>query len=158
MINAGTPPIRYKLYTNINNSKACELEQQIINEIGRRVNQTGPLYNITSGGTGGDTFTFNPNKEKIRQKLMGRVPWNKNTKGVVKANRTSFSKNDPRRRDMVFESKRLNGIRSKSCREKMSASVYNHIPNRKKGTARSTKYCNNNLPIKVSSINSPFAT
>ena len=29
-------------------------------------------YNLTDGGTGGDTFTKNPNKEKIREKLKTR--------------------------------------------------------------------------------------
>ena len=30
-------------------------------------------YNLTEGGTGGDTFTNNPNKEEIRNKLKKRV-------------------------------------------------------------------------------------
>lgn len=30
-------------------------------------------YNLTEGGTGGDTFTKNPNKEKIREKLKKRL-------------------------------------------------------------------------------------
>ncbi len=29
-------------------------------------------YNLTRGGEGGDTFTANPNKEKIRQKYIGK--------------------------------------------------------------------------------------
>ena len=29
-------------------------------------------YNISTGGTGGDTFTHNPNKERIREKLQAR--------------------------------------------------------------------------------------
>jgi hypothetical protein len=41
----------------INLYKACEDNQS---------------YNIASGGSGGDTFTFNPNKELIRAKLQAR--------------------------------------------------------------------------------------
>lgn len=36
------------------------------------------FYNITLGGVWGDTFTNHPNKENIRKKLSGRIPWNKN--------------------------------------------------------------------------------
>lgn len=31
-------------------------------------------YNINSGGKGGDNFTFNPNKELIREKIKNRTP------------------------------------------------------------------------------------
>lgn len=37
-------------------------------------------YNITGGGDGGDVVTNNPNKEQIRMKQSGRVPWNKGLK------------------------------------------------------------------------------
>jgi hypothetical protein len=37
-------------------------------------------YNIAEGGKGGDTFTHHPDKEDIRKKLEGRVPWNKGIK------------------------------------------------------------------------------
>lgn len=42
-------------------------------------NSTDPKigYNIAEGGLGGDTFTNNPNKETTREKLKGKVPWNK---------------------------------------------------------------------------------
>ena len=43
-------------------------------------------YNIASGGFGGDTFTYNVNKEEIRQKNSdghkGKDPWNKGKKGI----------------------------------------------------------------------------
>jgi hypothetical protein len=43
----------------------------------RKIDDGGLLYNVCDGGEGGDTFTTNPNKEEIRNKLKGRIPWNK---------------------------------------------------------------------------------
>lgn len=54
---------------NLDKSTACELETFLISEIGRRCNNTGTLTNITSGGDGGDTFSTNPNKDDIRNKI-----------------------------------------------------------------------------------------
>jgi group I intron endonuclease len=62
-------------------------------------------YNITEGGTGGDTYTFNPHKELISSKLKGRNAWNKGTTGICKAwnkgttgimtaNKTSYKKGE----------------------------------------------------------------
>ena len=37
-----------------------------------------PEYNITDGGTGGDTYTNNPNKDSIKFGFYGgHIPWNK---------------------------------------------------------------------------------
>lgn len=38
------------------------------------------LYNITPGGSGGDTYTNNPNLEKIKKKFREKEPWNKGKK------------------------------------------------------------------------------
>lgn len=37
-------------------------------------------YNIATGGEGGDTYTFNPNKDLIISKLSGKKPWNNGLK------------------------------------------------------------------------------
>jgi group I intron endonuclease len=58
-------------------------------------------YNLTEGGTGGDLATNHPNREHLYDSRKGRVPWNKgkkglqtswnkDTKGVMKSNRTTF--------------------------------------------------------------------
>lgn len=39
----------------------------------KKLNSINKGYNITEGGTGGDIFTNNPNKEKIRNKLKKRI-------------------------------------------------------------------------------------
>lgn len=45
-------------------------------------------YNITKGGTGGDTISNHPERDKISKKISqsnsGRKPWNTGTKGLTK--------------------------------------------------------------------------
>ena len=43
-------------------------------------------YNISTGGTGGDTFTHNPNKERIREKLQARRHTEDTKKKISKNN------------------------------------------------------------------------
>jgi GIY-YIG catalytic domain. len=49
----------------LNEEQLNEREMFWINEFNSTNKNIG--YNITSGGNGGDTFTNNPNKEKIRE-------------------------------------------------------------------------------------------
>ncbi|MCK5019934.1 MAG: GIY-YIG nuclease family protein [Candidatus Peribacteraceae bacterium] len=52
ILNSGFSPIIYKLYENLNNKDASDLEIDLIYSIGRYNEKTGPLTNITSGGEG----------------------------------------------------------------------------------------------------------
>lgn len=56
-------------------------------------------YNLTEGGTGGDTYTNNTNKytpgfcqglDPWNKGLKGLTPWNKGLKGIMGANKTSY--------------------------------------------------------------------
>lgn len=58
-------------------------------------------YNLTEGGTGGDLATNHPNREHLYDSRKGRIPWNKgkkglqtswnkDTKGIMKSNKTTF--------------------------------------------------------------------
>ena len=66
-------PIIIKYQCDLIEHIALKLEPAMIAVIGRKRCKTGPLCNITKGGTGCDTFTNNPNKEKIREKLRNHV-------------------------------------------------------------------------------------
>ena len=48
---------------------------------------------MSSGGHNRVNFKHTENsKKKISKAGVGRVPWNKNTKGIMKSNKTSFKK------------------------------------------------------------------
>jgi hypothetical protein len=83
LLNNNLYPIIIKLHENLDNITACKYEMELIQLIGRLSDNTGPLFNITPGGDGGDTFTNSVNKELTRKKLLGRIPWNK---GLTKIN------------------------------------------------------------------------
>lgn len=53
LIDSGSFPIIIKIFENISNEEACILEIKTIEKIGRIDLKTGPLSNLTSGGTGG---------------------------------------------------------------------------------------------------------
>ena len=58
---------------NLNHQEACELEQLLILEYGRRDLNTGYLVNMTDGGDGLNNYKFDRNTvQKIREKNLGR--------------------------------------------------------------------------------------
>jgi hypothetical protein len=72
-----TPTIKI-LHENLTKDDASNIEKELISIIGRRVTNSGPLYNTAIGGEGGDTYTNNPNRQNILNKLKSRpAPWNK---------------------------------------------------------------------------------
>jgi len=72
-----TDPIIVKYQEMLLEQDSFDLEIKMIATIGRYDKKLGPLCNHTDGGTGGDTFTNNPNKEITRKRLSesstGRV-------------------------------------------------------------------------------------
>ncbi len=119
ILKSGNEPIIFKLYENLTEQEAFEKEIFLIDSIGRKIKNSGPLTNIVDGGNGvtglvhteesrkkmslkGDKHP-NWNKslkpstkkkiseklklnnamwrpevsEKVRQKNLGRKPWNK---------------------------------------------------------------------------------
>lgn len=64
--NKGGKVIRYKLFENLDNLESLELEKIIINKIGRKDLNKGPLTNLTDGGDGRLT---SPHSEETKQKI-----------------------------------------------------------------------------------------
>lgn len=61
-------PIIINPFINLSKEEAIKKEIFWIKKIGCKMDNSGPLTNITKGGDGGDTFTNNPRKEEIREK------------------------------------------------------------------------------------------
>ena len=58
---------------NLSHQEACELEQLLILEYGRRDLNTGYLVNMTNGGDGLNNYKFDRNTvQRIREKNLGR--------------------------------------------------------------------------------------
>jgi len=62
-----------------------------------KLNAVEEGYNLTEGGTGGDTSygrvfpkLSDETKEKISKSLKGSIPWNKGLKGYMGSNKTSY--------------------------------------------------------------------
>lgn len=62
ILNEGYQPIIIKLHEQLNEETALQLEQKIINLIGRGINNTGTLTNMTEGGENSP----HPSKEAIK--------------------------------------------------------------------------------------------
>jgi len=105
-------------------------------------------YNISNGGLGGDTFTNNPNKEKIRNKQRGHIPWNKGKhltyeiKEKISKTKKKFFINNP--------DKKINSGSYKSGKnhihygKKRNPEIYKKIVNTRRKT---NSYANNNTSV-----------
>lgn len=67
ILDENLDPIIIKIEENLTEQNAYNLEKLLIDIIGTRYNDKGTLVNISCGGDGGDIFTNNPRKEKIRE-------------------------------------------------------------------------------------------
>ena len=98
-------PIILKIYENLEESIAFKNEIYLIETIGRHDKGLGPLSNLNDGGKGGDNFTYNPNKELIREKMV------KNHADFKKEKHPSYGKH------MTDESKQKNSNSQPNKRE-----------------------------------------
>lgn len=74
----GEQPIHHRLYENLSNSEAIELEIKLIKHFGRKDNKSGILANGTDGGDGANNFSDetlkkvgNPKKKVYQYDLNG---------------------------------------------------------------------------------------
>lgn len=88
--------IYYKLYENIDEETAFKIEKELINKIGRKIDN-GPLCNIHIGGKGGDNFLLHVDKESIIKKW--RETKRKNNKGVSEETRKKLKLSHIKRKE-----------------------------------------------------------
>lgn len=76
----GETPIHYRIYENLTNSEAIQLEIELIKHFGRKDNGTGFLANGTDGGDGANNFSMetlkkvgNPQKKVYQYSLNGEL-------------------------------------------------------------------------------------
>lgn len=81
IIKSGHTPIVKKIFDNLLEDQAKEVEKVLIELLGRRDNKTGCLTNMTDGGDGCRGLSTE-SKAKISNSLKGNIPWNKGKTGI----------------------------------------------------------------------------
>jgi len=78
ILKNGQTPITMKYKENLSHLVASKFEKKLIMSIGRINLKTGPLTNLTDGGEGSyKRVVSEKTRDKIRQKAIGRIVWNK---------------------------------------------------------------------------------
>jgi len=68
IIQSGNIPIVIKLYENLTEEESLKIEVELISKIGKIINKSGPLVNITDGGDGGNGFKHTNEWKKVLSK------------------------------------------------------------------------------------------
>lgn len=146
--DTGSIPIIFKIYENLEESIANELEIKLINIIGKSIDKNGPLSNIMDGGLGGYNINaVNSNRLKRKGKTWeeiygkelsdelkakasitqknrihkkGMTPWNKGKTGYKVKGRSDESK---KRTSLALKSsiKHKEALSSKEVRDKIAS-------------------------------------
>ena len=105
---------------NLSWEEACELEQLLIQEYGRRDLQTGILVNLTDGGEGSPgTIISEETKLKLRDKNKGKKLTEEHKKKIGLANKG-------RKPSLIVEQKRLEKI-TKKVIDTRNNIIYNSV-------------------------------
>lgn len=110
MLASGATPIVEKRYEAMDESAAYAAERRLISEIGRKDLGTGPLLNLTEGGTGGSIspqiiaeYHSRPEyRDKARDRMKDRWSNEGNRLQQSEAIRSTWS-DDGKRRDLLSE-------------------------------------------------------
>jgi hypothetical protein len=78
ILSEGFEIISVKIFENLSEIEAFDLEISIINKIGKFISGKGPLTNISDGGSGGDNISNHPNYEVIIEKMCNSQSGEKN--------------------------------------------------------------------------------
>lgn len=90
-------PLILRVQSLLTHDNAFYVEKELVDQIGRRSTNTGPLLNMRDGGLGYGEITEETRK-KLRSSHLGKIPWNKGVtgrqiawnKGITKKLRTNF--------------------------------------------------------------------
>ncbi len=151
IINSGFDLKQYIviLHENISEDEAFHNEINLINIIGRRIDNLGPLSNMDLGGIGSDTISNHPNKKNIFEKIKKTQIENKSThKGKTYEELYGDRANEEKeKRRKALLGKKFSKERIKKCSEAHK----NSIPWNKgltKSDVRIKKYVENRIPYK----------
>ncbi len=144
----GSDPIIIKLVENINEDTALQLEKEYIKKIGRKINLTGPLLNITIGGNGFKGCNSyrggfkgkhtNETKKKLSEFRKGKsfIDMVGEEKAKEWGNNISSSNKGKKRN---FSNESINNIRNIWLGKKMPEDIRKKMSEKRKGVSPSNK-------------------
>ena len=155
--NKGGEVIKYKIYENLGNLEALELEKVVISKIGRRDLGNGPLTNQTDGGDGRLT---SPHTEETKRKISEsrkllnlHIPHTEDTK--EKLRKINQGENNPMYgRSHTEEVKESHSLRVSGINHPMFGKTHNEETIEKIKENRNKSVNQEKLNIKSSEFNS----
>lgn len=114
------------LFENLSWEQACQIEQELISEFGRKDNRTGILTNMTNGGEGNPGRTGSNLTEQGREKLRvagKKRVWTKETRKKISQ---SLLKNNPKSRIISTPLGEFESCRQAASAHKVSHNAINY--------------------------------
>lgn len=128
----GLNPKIIKIYENLTDEKSCELEIELIEKIGRKDKNKGPLLNRTDGGEGANTSKYRiyrPLTPEIKEKISN----NKKNKSWGKHSEESKRKISSSNKGRKFSEEHKDKLKTKRAKRKISKETRNKCSKSSKG-------------------------